>query len=129
MTAMRMRKTPFKTALKSAALGTKFIVSRPRRSFTLHRDFTRPAVFLASGIGISAIRGILRKAAQERLPHGLYLFYSNREADDAAFIEEFIFVASQGHHRHARHCFRFLTRASLIAIWIKQVPNVDSLRN
>jgi len=101
MIAMRMRKTPFKTALKSAALGTKFNVSRPRGSFTLHRDFTRPAVFLASGIGISAIRSILRKAAQERLPHGLYLFYSNREADDAAFIEEFIFVASQGHHRHA----------------------------
>ena len=101
MIAMRMRKTPFKTALKSAALGTKFIVSRPGRSFTLHRDFTRPAVFLASGIGISAIRSIIRKAAQERLPHGLYLFYSNREADDAAFIEEFIFVASQGHHRHA----------------------------
>jgi ferredoxin-NADP reductase len=101
MIAMRMRKTPFKTALKSAALGTKFIVSRPRGSFNLHRDFTRPAVFLASGIGISAIRSIIRKAAQERLPHGLYLFYSNREADDAAFIEEFIFVASQGHHRHA----------------------------
>ncbi len=30
MIAMRMRKTAFKTALKAAALGTKFIVSRPR---------------------------------------------------------------------------------------------------
>jgi len=30
MIAMRMRKTAFKTALKSTALGTKFIVSRPR---------------------------------------------------------------------------------------------------
>jgi ferredoxin-NADP reductase len=29
MVAMRMRKTAFKTALKSVALGTKFIVSRP----------------------------------------------------------------------------------------------------
>jgi ferredoxin-NADP reductase len=75
------RETPFKTALKSAPLGTKFIVSRPRGSFTLHRDFSLPAVFLASGTGISAIRSILRKADQERLPHGLYLFYSNREAD------------------------------------------------
>jgi ferredoxin-NADP reductase len=51
MIAMRMRKTPFKTALKSAALGTKFIVSRPRGSFTLHRDITRPAVFLAGASG------------------------------------------------------------------------------
>jgi len=89
MIAMRMRKTGFKTALKSAALGTKFIVSRPRGSFTLHREITRPAVFLAGGIGIAPIRSILQQASQERLPHKLYLFYSNREADDAAFIEEF----------------------------------------
>jgi len=95
MIAMRMRKTAFKTALKSAALGTKFIVSRPRGSFTLHRDITRAAVFLAGGIGIAPIRSILQKATQERLPHKLYLFYSNREADDAAFIEEFESLTAQ----------------------------------
>ena len=89
MIAMRMRKTGFKTALKAAALGTKFTVSRPRGSFTLHKDFTRTAVFIAGGIGIAPIRSILRHATQERLPHKLYLFYSNREVDDAAFLEEF----------------------------------------
>jgi ferredoxin-NADP reductase len=88
MIAMRMRKTGFKTALKAAALGTKFTVSRPRGSFTLHKDFTRTAVFIAGGIGIAPIRSILRHATQERLPHKLYLFYSNREVDDAAFLEE-----------------------------------------
>ncbi|HWY45548.1 MAG TPA: FAD-dependent oxidoreductase [Candidatus Sulfotelmatobacter sp.] len=88
MIAMRMRNTAFKSALKAAALGTKFIVSRPRGSFTLHKDITRPAVFLAGGIGITPIRSILQCVTQERLPHKLYLFYSNREADDAAFIEE-----------------------------------------
>jgi len=95
MIAMRMRKTAFKSALKAAALGTKFIVSRPRGSFTLHRDITRPAVFLAGGIGITPIRSILQSATQERLPHKLYLFYSNREADDAAFIEELQSMAAQ----------------------------------
>src|ERR1035438_4195619 len=89
MIAMRMRKTPFKSALEAAALGTKFMVSRSRGSFTLHRDITRPAVFLAGGIGITPIRSILQQATQERLPHKLYLFYSNREVDDAAFLEEF----------------------------------------
>jgi ferredoxin-NADP reductase len=89
MIAMRMRKTAFKSALKAVDRGTKFIVSRPRGSFTLHRDITKPAVFLAGGIGITPIRSILQWAAQEHLPHKLYLFYSNREADDAAFIEEF----------------------------------------
>jgi|HubBroStandDraft_6_1064221.scaffolds.fasta_scaffold144411_3 ferredoxin-NADP reductase len=88
MIAMRMRKTAFKNALQATALGTKFIVSRSRGSFILHRDITRPAVFLAGGIGIAPIRSILQQAVLERLPHKLYLFYSNREADDAAFIEE-----------------------------------------
>jgi ferredoxin-NADP reductase len=88
MIATRMRKTAFKTALKGAALGTKFMVSRPRGSFTLHKDITRTAVFIAGGIGIAPIRSILQHATQERLPHKLYLFYSNREVDDAAFLEE-----------------------------------------
>jgi len=95
MIAMRMRKTAFKTALKSAALGTKFIVSRPRGSFTLHRDISRPAVFLAGGIGITPIRSILQWVIQEHLPHRLYLFYSNRDADDAAFLEEFENMAAR----------------------------------
>jgi ferredoxin-NADP reductase len=109
MIAMRMRKTAFKSALKAAAMGTRFIVSRPRGSFTLHRDVTRPAVFLAGGIGITPIRSILRCAAQERLPHKLYLFYSNREAEDVAFIEglesmatqnpKFIFIPTVTGHR------------------------------
>jgi ferredoxin-NADP reductase len=95
MIAMRMRKTDFKTTLMAAALGTKFIVSRPRGVFTLHGDISRPAVFLAGGIGITPIRSIIQQAAQERLPHKLYLFYSNREADDAAFMEEFQDMTAQ----------------------------------
>jgi ferredoxin-NADP reductase len=88
MIALRMRDTGFKTALKAAALGTKFKVSRPRGSFTLHKDFARPAVFLAGGIGITPVRSILDWATQERLPHRLYLFYSNREPEDVAFLGE-----------------------------------------
>jgi ferredoxin-NADP reductase len=95
MIALRMRQTGFKTALKAAALGTNFQVSRPRGSFTLHTDANRPAVFLAGGIGITPIRSILHWAAQERLPHKLYLFYSNRRLDDAAFLGELEDLAAQ----------------------------------
>ena len=95
MIAMRMRKTDFKTTLMAAALGTKFIVSRPSGVFTLHADISRPAVFLAGGIGITPIRSIIQQAAQDRLPHKLYLFYSNREADDAGFMEEFEGMSTQ----------------------------------
>jgi ferredoxin-NADP reductase len=98
MIAMRMRKTAFKGALQCAALGTKFVVSRPRGSFTLHKDATRPAVFLAGGIGIAPIRSILQHATEERLEHQLYLFYSNRNADDAAFLEELENLRTQNHN-------------------------------
>jgi ferredoxin-NADP reductase len=95
MIAMRMRKTDFKNALMAAALGTKFVVSRSSGSFTLHKDITRAAVFLAGGIGITPIRSILQQAPQDRLPHKLYLFYSNHEAEDAAFLEEFENMGTQ----------------------------------
>ena len=95
MIALRMRQTGFKTALKAAALGTRFQVSRPRGSFTLHKEATRPAVFLAGGIGITPMRSILHWAAQARLPHKLYLFYSNRHLEDAAFLGELEDLAVQ----------------------------------
>jgi len=95
MIALRQRETPFKVALKTAGLGTKFKVSRPRGSFTLHKDVTRPAVFLAGGIGITPIRSIIHWATQERLPHKLYLFYANRSFEDAAFLEDLEGLATQ----------------------------------
>jgi ferredoxin-NADP reductase len=98
MIAMRMSKTIFKNCLQSAALGTKFVVSRPRGSFTLHKDTSRSAVFLAGGIGIAPIRSIIQHAVQERLEHKMYLFYSNRHAEDAAFMEEMESVGAQKHN-------------------------------
>jgi ferredoxin-NADP reductase len=95
MIAMRMRETGFKATLKAAALGSNFNVSRPRGSFTLHKDITRPAVFLAGGIGITPMRSILHCATQERLPHKLHLFYSNRDVGDAAFLEGFEALAAR----------------------------------
>src|SRR6266550_4735581 len=55
----------------------------------------RPAVFLAGGMGIAPIRSILHWATRERLPHRLYLFYSNRQVVDAAFIKEFETMTAQ----------------------------------
>jgi ferredoxin-NADP reductase len=95
MIGLRMRESGFKTVLKTASGNIRFRVSRPRGSFTLHRDFTRPAVFLAGGIGITPIRSIIHWATQERLPHKLYLFYSNRSPQDAAFLEDLEGLAMQ----------------------------------
>jgi ferredoxin-NADP reductase len=46
-------------------------------------------VFLAGGIGITPMRSIVEWATQERLPHRLILFYSNRTPAAAAFLPDF----------------------------------------
>ena len=43
-------------------------------------------VFLAGGIGITPFRSMLVHATREKLPHRLFLFYSNRRPEDAPFL-------------------------------------------
>jgi len=88
MIATRMRDTAFKRVLKSAPVGTTVRIDGPNGEMVLHDDSRRPAVFLAGGIGITPFLAMARHAANERLPHRLHLFYSNRRPEDAAFLAE-----------------------------------------
>src|SRR6476661_880327 len=85
--ATRMRDTAFKRSLKGVPLGTQVQIGSAMGSFTLHKNSARPAVFLAGGIGITPFISIVRQADHDRLPHKLYLFYSNRRPKDAPFLE------------------------------------------
>lgn len=86
--ATRMRDTAFKRVLKSAPLGLAIKMEGPMGSFTLHKNTAKPAVFLAGGIGITPFRSMVRNAAHEKLPHKIFLFYSNRRPEDAAFLND-----------------------------------------
>ena len=88
MIATRMRDTAFKRVLKTAPPGTTVVLDGPGGEMTLHDDASRPAVFLAGGIGITPFLSMIRHAAHERLSHRMVLFYSNRSPDDAAFLPE-----------------------------------------
>jgi len=88
MIATRMRDTAFKRVLKAAPIGTTVRVDGPNGEMVLHDDALRPAVFLAGGIGITPFLAMTRYAANQRLPHHVYLFYSNRQPEDAAFLAE-----------------------------------------
>jgi ferredoxin-NADP reductase len=88
MIATRMRDTAFKRVLKTMPLGTEVRIVGPFGSLTLHQSTARPAVFLAGGIGITPFRSMLWQAAEQKLRHHLFLFYSNRRPEDAAFLEE-----------------------------------------
>ncbi len=83
----RMRDTAFKRSLKKVPLATEVKIGSAAGSFTLHKNRAKPAVFLAGGIGITPFLSIVRQADHDRLPHKLYLFYSNRRPEDAAFLD------------------------------------------
>lgn len=87
MVATRMRDTAFKRVLKTMPLGTAVKIEGPFGNLTLHNNAARPAVLLAGGIGITPFRSILFRAAKEKLPHRIFLFYSNRRPEDAPFLE------------------------------------------
>lgn len=97
MIATRMRDTAFKRVLKNMALGTKVTFGHPHGSFTLHNDSSKPAVFLIGGIGITPVFSIIKDATERNAPHSLYLYYSNRHPEDAAFLEALKDLETKNH--------------------------------
>jgi len=88
MVAMRMRRSAFKNSLRALPIGSKLRVSSAIGSFRLHTDGSKPAVFLVGGIGITPVLSILAHAAEQALPHQIYVFYSNRDVRKVAFLHE-----------------------------------------
>lgn len=91
----RLRDTAFKRVLQSLPEGAPLTCEGPFGSFTLHENPDRAAVFLSGGIGITPFHSIIRDALSRDLPHSLYLFYSNRRPEDAAFLDELTTLAAQ----------------------------------
>jgi ferredoxin-NADP reductase len=91
----RMRDTAFKRVLKTLPEGSALEIDGPYGDLTLHNRAERPAVFLAGGIGITPFHSMILDAAEKHLPHKIFLFYSNRRPEDAAFLQELIDLQSK----------------------------------
>jgi ferredoxin-NADP reductase len=83
----RMRDSAFKRSLKKVPLTAEVKISPAAGSFTLHKNVAKPAVFLAGGIGITPFLSMVQQADRDSLSQKLYLFYSNRRPEDAAFLD------------------------------------------
>jgi ferredoxin-NADP reductase len=89
MVATRMRDgSAFKQALKALPVGAELRLRGPRGAMTLHDDPARAGVFIAGGIGITPFLSMLRQAAHDGHRRPLFLLYSNRRPQDAAFLTE-----------------------------------------
>ena len=88
--ATRMRDTAFKRTLAELEVGAEVEVEPPRGRFMLPDDTSRQLVFVAGGIGITVFRSMLRYIAEEQLPYRVTLFYSNRDRESTAFLDELV---------------------------------------
>jgi len=97
--ALRMRDTAFKRVLGRIPIGDKvrieMLLKSPHGSFALHDDPSKPAVFLIGGIGIVPAFSMIKDATERKLPHKIFLFYSNRRREDAPFLDELEQLAKQ----------------------------------
>lgn len=97
--AMRMRDTAFKRILKNLPIGERVKIQmrldNPHGSFTLHEDSSKPAVFIIGGIGIVPVYSMIKDVIERKLPHKMFLFYSNRRPEDAPFLNELQNLAKQ----------------------------------
>ena len=59
------------------------------------RDESRPAVFLAGGVGITPFRSLVKDAFDKKLKLPMTLFYANRSVDSAAYHADFVQAAQE----------------------------------
>nr|MDQ3969019.1 Rieske 2Fe-2S domain-containing protein [Thermoproteota archaeon] len=64
----RIRDTPYKQRLSTIQEGAQVKVSKPQGNFVLHDDFSKHAIFLSGGIGVTPFRSMIKYATDNQLP-------------------------------------------------------------
>jgi glycine betaine catabolism B len=85
----RIRNTPFKQKLASLDLGAVVKLTCPMGEFVLHEDYSKPAVFLSGGIGITPFRSMIKYATDKQLPLKIIMLDANRNEDNILYKQEF----------------------------------------
>jgi len=85
----RIRDTPYKKRLSSLEKGVKVKVRGPEGKFVLHEDYSKAAVLLSGGIGVTPFRSMIKYATDKQLPLKLNMFDSNRDQANILYKNEF----------------------------------------
>lgn len=88
MASTRMRDTAYKRGLAVMEVGDEVDLDEPQGDLTLHEDTSRPAVFVIGGIGITPVRSMVLQSIHDNSGHRLFVFYSNKRVEDAAFMAD-----------------------------------------
>lgn len=89
MITTRIRDSPYKQRLSSLQEGVKVKVRGPEGKFVLHEDYSKPAIFLSGGIGVTPFRSMIKYVTDKQLPIKIMMFDSNRNEQNILFKDEF----------------------------------------
>jgi len=89
MISTRIRDTPYKKRLSSLEEGAKVKVRGPEGKFVLHEDYSKAAVLLSGGIGVTPFRSMIKYATDKQLPVKINMFDSNRDQANILYKNEF----------------------------------------
>jgi ferredoxin-NADP reductase/nitrite reductase/ring-hydroxylating ferredoxin subunit len=89
MLSTRIRDSPYKQRLSTLEKGTRVKVRGPEGQFVLHEDYSKPAIFLSGGIGVTPFRSMIKYATDKQLPLKIIMFDSNRDRDNILFKRGF----------------------------------------
>ena len=85
----RIRDTLFKKKLASLDVGISVTLTAPLGKFVLHEDYSKTAVFLSGGIGVTPFRSMIKYATDKQLPVKITMFDSNRNEQNILYKDEF----------------------------------------
>ena len=91
----RIRDTPYKQRLSTLQEGEQVKVSKPQGNFVLHDDYSKHAIFLSGGIGVTPFRSMIKYATDKQLPIKITMFDSNRNQRNILYKDEFDKWAAQ----------------------------------
>ena len=94
----RIRDSPYKQRLSTIQEGEQVKVSKAQGNFILHDDYSKPAIFLSGGIGVTPFRSMIKYATDKQLPLKITMFDSNRNQQNILYKDEFDKWAAQNHN-------------------------------
>jgi glycine betaine catabolism B len=89
MFSTRVRDSPYKKRLSTLEESAKVKLRGPEGQFVLHEDYSKPAIFLSGGIGVTPFRSMIKYATDKQLPLKIVMFDSNRNRENILFKKEF----------------------------------------
>ena len=89
MLSTRIRDSPYKQRLASLEKGAKVKVRGPQGEFVIHEDYSKTAIFVSGGIGVTPFRSMIKYATDMQLPLKIIMFDSNKNKENVLFKKEF----------------------------------------